>query len=424
MRGLALTYLVVTFWLAFSTSLHSSEFTFFRVSDNSTIQISDIHISPGPIYFGFTAKTNSQFSGKVRYLFNGIEKTSFEIQINSDAKFYFPNPSQQVIIDQEGEHRFIISHQNDEIEEILLSLSPQLFLEAPMNLGAIKNKSRGKDKPVLIQKSVKIEKKRNSLFLNDATKCLVKLKTDKGVGYGTAFLGGRHILTTRSFMEGASFATAVFASSSEDLNEQAEIYFASKVEMHKALDVAILTVPEYESTCELPAALTRIPNESGLYQVPRSAETFGEYESIDQTGDIGWNLTSRGRGFSTPQISETGKFYAMATYLFESNTAQPILSLYSGLLPQLENYKNNWYDGLTTSEWAEHPLTAPPSGTVLRLSGAENNMEELSPIASGSLQYADKDILYTTYANNDQKGKFHFSLDYDADGRVDKVVHQ
>ena len=424
MRGLALTYLVVTFWLAFSTSLHSSEFTFFRVNDNSTIQINDIHISPEPIYFGFTAQTKSQFSGKVRYLFNGTEKTSFEIQLNSGSKFYFPKPSQQVIIDQEGEHRFIISQQNNDIEEILLRLSPQLFHKAPASLGAIKRKSRVKDKPVRIQKSAKIEKKRNSLFLNAATKCLVKLKTDKGIGYGTAFLGGRHILTTRSFMEDASFATAVFASANEDVNEQREIYFASKVELHEALDAAILTVPAHESTCELPPALSQNSNENSLYQVAVGAETFGNYSSIDQARGIEWDFNSQERVFSTPQISKTGVFYALATFWDKSNTTQPAVSLYSELLPQVKKFGKSLYDGIKKTEWAEHPLTAPSIGIILQIIGAEDKMEELSPIASGSLRYDGKEVLYTTYSNNDREGELYFSLDYDADGRIDKIVHQ
>ena len=424
MRGLALTYLVVTVWLAFSTSLHSSEFTFFRVNDNSTIQISDIHISPEPIYFGFTAQTKSQFSGKVRYLFNGTEKTSFEIQLNSGSKFYFPKPSQQVILDQEGEHRFIISQQNNDIEEILLRLSPQLFHEAPVSSGAIKRKSRVKDEPVRIQKSAKIEKKRNSLFLNAATKCLVKLKTDKGVGYGIAFLGGRYILTSRSFMKDASYATAVFASANEDVNEQSEIYFASKVELHEALNAAILAVPPHESTCELPPALSRNSNENSLYQVSVATETFGDYRSVDQTRSIEWNFNSHERVFSTPQISGTGELYALATLSDKSNSTQPTVSLYSELLPQLEKYRKNLRDGNKTTEWAERPLTAPSTGIILQIIGAANNMEELSPIASGSLRYDGKEVFYTTYSNNDREGELYFSLDYNADGRIDKIVHQ
>ena len=116
--------------------------------------------------------------------------------------------------------------------------------------------------------------------------------------------------------------------------------------------------------------------------------------------------------------------YALATFSDKSNSTQPSVSLYSELLPQLEKYRKNLRDGNKTTEWAERPLTAPSTGIILQIKGAENNIEDLSAIAYGSLHYADKEILYTTYSNNDREGELHFSLDYDADGRIDKIVHQ
>ena len=170
--------------------------------------------------------------------------------------------------------------------------------------------------------------------------------------------------------------------------------------------------------------VTENSNENSLYQVSVGAETFGNYSSVDQARGIEWDFEAHERVFSTPQISKTGEFYALATFWDKSNTAQPAVSLYSELLPQVKIYGKSLYDGTKKTEWAEHALTAPSIGIILQIIVAEDRMEELSPIASGSLRYDGKEVLYTTYSNNDREGELYFSLDYNADGRIDKIVHQ
>ena len=389
------------------------DFNFYRVTEKVHQEINDIFYSKEPVYFGFSATSDVKFKGDVEYKFNNKLKTTFELNLNPNVNYYFPNKEQQIILENAGEHSFYVKSASKIVRQATILIEEKELKNTNSSKKLITKSKAQKNRSRIEVSRLKVAKKRN--LQTNLNFCVVLLKTNNSHGFGVVVGGRDKILTTASFLTGSQPVTAMFNPNNRFVTNSTEVFISNSALIHSEFDLAILEIRGNLRNCKPSFGAKIIPDDQ-LIGFKHVKGYFG-----DQVKEWSDKLKTNDT-LNTPWFNSSGEIYGITSSInFGENRSSSFISS-SQILSALKEVVNRSDTNNNLPNWKKLKFSSyvDDLGSNMLLVGPfEENWE---PTYIREINYLGQTVDLIEYENSDKIQKSVYGIDYNRDGQVDKFV--